>query len=258
MSGSRLLIDPKAAEQEIVDFIRQMVAGAEAEGVVVGLSGGVDSSVVATLCARALGPERVLGLIMPARFTPRKDVADAKELAEKLGVKVEIVDIDPIVGSFLQILPEADRVTIGNVRARVRMVILYYFANKLRYLVAGTGDRSEILLGYLTKYGDGAADFLPIAHLYKTQVRQLATHLGLPERVVTKPSAPWLWKGHKAVDELPADYETLDLILHALIDLRRPKEDIAKELQCGAELIEEVIRWIERGQHKRRLPPSLR
>jgi NAD+ synthase len=167
---------------EILDFIRETVREAKAKGLVVGLSGGVDSSVTATLSARALGGKKVLGILMPLEFTPPQDTDDAKELADWLGIRTEYIEIQSICEEFFEKLNRGEenpdqRIPMANVRARVRMIVLYYYANLNNYLVIGTGDRSEGLIGYFTKYGDGGVDFEPIAHLYKTQVRELAKYL---------------------------------------------------------------------------------
>ena len=256
-------IDPAETTEEICRFIRDVVDNAGAQGVVVGLSGGVDSSVTAALCVRALGPSRVLALLMPTSFTPKRDVEDAMDLARSLGVEYKVIHIDDIVEAFLNALPykQGDpsyRMPAANLRARVRMVILYYHANLMRRLVAGSGDRSELLIGYFTKYGDGAVDFLPIAHLYKTQVRELARWLGIPERIAYKPSSPQLYPGHRAVDELPADYPVLDKVLVGLFELRLKPREVAERLNIAEELVLETLRRYESTIHKRRLPPMLK
>jgi len=261
LSIESLRIDCQKAEHEILEFIRRMVREAKAKGVIIGLSGGIDSSVMAILCVRALGPEKVLGLLMPdPEITPISDVMDAKNLALKLGIKTYTIPIDAIVKTFLDSisLEEKDRISIANLRARIRMVIDYFFANSLDYLVVGTGDRSEALVGYFTKYGDGGVDFLPIAHLYKTQVRQLGKYLGLPEKIVSKPSSPQLWKGQRATDEIPVDYDTLDLILYAIFDLKMKDKEIASELSIPLEIVQEVKRRYNKSMHKRAYPPTLR
>ncbi|MEM2873004.1 MAG: NAD+ synthase [Nitrososphaerales archaeon] len=261
VSKEALRIDCQKAEHEILEFIKKMVREANAKGVIVGLSGGIDSSVVAALCVKALGSNRVLGLLMPDRgITPASDVKDAKNLASKLGIKTYTIHIDAVVKTFLDSIPleNKDRIPIANLRARIRMVIDYFFANSLDYLVVGTGDRSEALIGYFTKYGDGGVDFLPIVHLYKTQVRQLGKCLGLPENIVNKPSSPRLWKGQRATDEIPVDYDTLDLILYAMFDLKMGDKEIASELKVPLEIIREVKRRYNKSMHKRVYPPSLR
>jgi len=183
----------KRAIDRIMEFIRREVEESGVSGVVLGLSGGIDSSLTAALCVRALGRDRVLGLIMPTSFTPKEDLDDAINLAGEIGIKTEIINIDGICNAFvdaLQIDPNnpAYKMPLANLRARIRMAILYFYANLYNYLVVGTSDRSEYLIGYFTKYGDGAADIFPIRHLYKTQVRELASYLGLPERIVKKSS----------------------------------------------------------------------
>ena len=244
-------------ERNIARFITNVVSEAKAEGVVLGLSGGIDSSVVATLCANILGKERVVGIFVPASFTPVEDQSDARSLAENLRISTFLVPMTQIVEKFLEAVPikKRKRVAIGNVLARMRMISNYYIANSLNYLVAGTGDRSEILMGYFTKYGDGGADLLPIGHLYKTEVRELAAYLGLPLRLVSKPSSPQLWDGQKATDEIPVDYPTLDRILRGLFDTNQSASDIAKTLNIQLDVVEAVQRAFERSRHKRTALP---
>ncbi|HDJ04641.1 MAG TPA: NAD+ synthase [Candidatus Bathyarchaeota archaeon] len=257
-----LKIDFEEETERILEFIRRVVENSGASGVVLGLSGGVDSSLTAVLCVKALGRERVLGVLMPTNFTPREDVEDALELAETLGIRVETVNIDEISEAFFKCLkvdrsdPKA-RIPMANIRARIRMIILYYYANLRNYLVAGTRDRSESLIGYFTKYGDGGVDFMPICHLYKTQVRELARHLGVPERIAYKPSSPQLYPGHKATDEIPIDYGKLDLILAGLFDLKMEPEEVSKAVEVPLKVVEEVLHRFRKTMHKRMLPPRI-
>jgi NAD+ synthase len=246
-------MDCKKVEKDTIRFIITVVSEAKADGVVLGLSGGIDSSVVVTLCAKALGKDRVIGIFMPASFTPVEDQGDARSLAERLGLSTLFVPMSPIVEKLLETVPmkRRERVAVGNVFARMRMLTNYFVANSLNRLVAGTGDRSEILIGYFTKYGDGGADFLPIGHLYKTEVRELAEYLGLPSRLVQKPSSPQLWEGQKAADEIPVDYSVLDPILRGLFDANESASDIAKRLNVQLDLVEKVQRAFERSRHKR-------
>jgi len=253
-------VDCETEVNRIVGFVRKMVEEAKASGVVIGLSGGVDSTLAATLCVRALGKEKVLGLLMPTAFTPEQDVRDAQELAELLGIRTEFINIDEISGAFFKELrcdPKnlKQRIPMANVRARIRMVLLYYRANLHNYLVVGTGDRSEALIGYFTKYGDGGADFLPIRHLYKTQVRELAKHLGIPERMAQKPSSPQLYPGHRVTDEIPISYEELDPILVGLFDQKLPPKEVSRLTGVPLKVIEEVLRRFKISQHKRTYPP---
>lgn len=263
MQGSRLQLDWDATLEEILSFIRQTVKHSEVDGCVVGLSGGVDSSLVAKLLQLALGRDRVLGVLMPTDFTPTQDIADAESLAGELGIRSRKVEIRSIVDAFSKALGgETDapshKIPLANIRARVRMVTLYYLANVNNYLVAGTGDRSEDLIGYFTKYGDGGVDFLPISHLYKTQVRALASHLGLPSRICNKPSSPQLYPGHKAIDEIPLDYDQLDPVLHMLFDESKTPAEVAKLTKVDEEAVDEVMRRFHSSNHKRTYPTMVR
>ena len=242
----------------IVSFIRRVVAAASAKGVVVGLSGGIDSSVTGALCVKALGREKVVGLMMPSDHTPKVDIEDAAAMARAWGIRFEQIPISELAEGFSRAAKAGgSKIARANVEARVRMVVLYYYANSLGHLVAGTDDRSESILGYFTKYGDGGVDFLPISHLYKTQVRALGAHLGLPDELVRKPASPQLWPGHKATDEIPADYDRLDVALHRLFDLGETPREAAARAGIPLGAVGKIIRMHERSEHKRRLPPSL-
>ena len=215
-------LDYERVADEACAFIRSRVDEAGAGGVVFGLSGGIDSAVVAHLSARALGAGRCLALIMPnERFTPDSETGDGRLVAERLGIRSRIVPIGGISDAAVGAAgggargrgAEAERMAVGNLNARLRAALLYYEAQLNGYLVAGTDDRSEYLIGYFTKYGDGASDLLPIADLYKTQVQRLGRHLGVPAHIVEKPPSPHLWKGHDAAGELGVGYAEVDAIL---------------------------------------------
>ena len=255
-----LNIDLGGTVARIVDFIRSYIGSSGASGVVVGLSGGVDSSVTVTLLSKAIEAKRILGLVMPTSFTPKRDVEDAIELAETLGIRYKVIPIDDIVEGFKKAASVEEnaktRIAIANLRARVRMSLLYLHANLENLLVAGTSDKSEILLGYYTKYGDGASDFLVISHLYKTQVRLLGRYLGLPERIYGKPSSPQLYPGHRAVDELSADYDILDQILYLVFDKGLGVRMTAELLRIDPGIVAAVVRRFIDTQHKRSLPPA--
>ncbi len=243
---------------EIAEFIRRYVEAAGADGVVVGVSGGIDSSVALALAVKALGKEHVTALILPdRRTTPNQDVNDALTLVKLFDVRYHLIYIDDIVDAFSKIpfFDPDNNIATGNLRARVRMNILYYFANRFNNLVLGTGDRSEILIGYFTKYGDGAVDLLPLACLYKTQVRHIAQWLGVPERIIKKPSSPRLWPGHLAEKELGMKYEDIDLILYGLFDLGLTEEQLSELAGIRLELIDRVITLHRRSRHKRGFPP---
>jgi len=241
----------------IAAFITETVNEAHARGVVVGLSGGIDSAVVGALCVKALGKNNVLALLMPSNSTPRKDLEDARKLASSWGIRHEEIPISGLVETITGSMARGTKVAKANVQARVRMILNYYRANSLGYLVAGTGDRSEESLGYFTKWGDGGADFLPIAHLYKTQVRELGARLGLPKEVVEKPASPQLWPGQRAIDEIPADYDKLDIALHYLFDLKAKPAEAAAESHLPRGVVNKALEMHAKTEHKRKLPPSL-
>ncbi len=255
-------LDYAKVEEGIADFLREKLAEAGASGYVIGVSGGVDSATTLYLAARSVGAERVLPLIMPdSEVTPREDVEDAKNLVEPLGLRPHVIDIAPIVNVYKSSIPiyqggEEDRVPLGNLRARIRMSLLYYYANKLNLLVLGAGDRSEILIGYFTKYGDGGVDLLPIGVLYKTQVRRLAVHLGIPEKIAFKPSSPRLWPGQTAEGELGASYEDIDLVLYAVFDEGLSWSEVPEATGVPERVVEMVKRRYEASHHKRNPPPA--
>lgn len=253
-------IDVDKVVAEIIGFLSSSIAEARAEGVILGLSGGVDSSVTLALCVEALGSDRVHPVIMPTSFTPPQDIADALDLASMFKVRSIRVDIDGIVEGYLNAIGYrvAKPMVEGNLRARIRMTILYYLANAFNLLVVGTSDRSEYMIGYFTKYGDGAADIQPIVHLYKTQVRLIGRYLGLPERIVSKPSAPMLFPGHTARSELPADYDVIDQVLHGLFDLGLTLEDLERETGIDRSISSKILSMVESSKHKRMLPRCIR
>lgn len=244
-------------EARITRFIKEYVSDSQAKGVVLGLSGGIDSATIAALCSKALGSEKVLALLLPEKETRnQKDIDDAKTVAEQFNIETQTVDMTPIVENFYTTIPifdQNDKVCKGNIKARTRMIILYYYANKLNKIVCGSSDKSETLMGYFTKWGDGAADMTPIMDLYKTQVRKLAIHLGIPEAIALKPSTPALWPNQSAEGELGIKYDTLDLILYGL-ERFLSTQDIASQLDIQQGIVETVKnRWLE-NEHKRRMP----
>ncbi len=239
--------------KRIEEFIVKKVSEANANGVVVGLSGGVDSSTVAFLSVRALGKDKVFGVIMPEKgVTPEEDVEDALEVCRILGIKHEVVFINEILESFLAKLG-SNGMAFANVKPRVRMTILYFFANKHNMLVAGTGNKSELRVGYFTKYGDGGVDILPIGDLYKTEVWELARFLGVPERIINKKPSARLWKGQTDEDEMGISYRKLDAILKA-IESGVPVEKIPETVGVTEEDVKKVIDMVEKSRHKRELP----
>ena len=200
--------------ERISNWIRQKVEEAGAEGVVMGISGGVDSSVVASLAKRAVG-ERLIGVIIPCHSEPL-DIRYASLVAEKLKIKTEPVVLDSLYDKFLELLPSGKRLALGNLKARLRMATLYFFANNLNYLVVGTGNKSEISVGYFTKYGDGGCDILPLGDLLKTEVRKLARRLEIPEEIINQVPSAGLWRGQTDEGEMGLSYEDLDEIISAI------------------------------------------
>jgi NAD+ synthase len=257
LTPSVLKLDLPLVEKRIERFIKDYVEKCGAEGVVLGASGGLDSSTTLALASLSLGGGRVLGIAMPEQEThSATDIQHAKLLAEEFGFNIQVVDISSTLKTFFQSLPIYDatnKISKGNVKARIRMVYLYYYANKLNRLVCGTSNKSETMMGYFTKWGDGAADISPIMDLYKTHVRQLASHVGVPTGIVTKPPSPRLWPNQLAEKELGIKYETLDLVLFGLEHFMTPRE-ISGQLNLPMALVDAVkSRWLA-SEHKRRLP----
>jgi NAD+ synthase len=202
----------------IIDFIRNEVTTSNSQGVVLGLSGGIDSSVALYLATKALGNTRVLGLILPdKKVSQQNDIDDAIELSQKVGINYHIIDITEIKQKYIDRLPK-EKISIGNLTARIRMNFIYYYANIEHKLVLGTSDKSELMIGYFTKFGDGAADILPLADIYKTELRKLAKYLNLPKKILLKKSSPSLWKDQTAEDEIGMEYEKIDTILKNLAE----------------------------------------
>jgi len=244
-------------ESRIKRFIRSYVENAGATGVVLGMSGGVDSNTVAALCALAIGGDKVLGLMLPEKETfNSKDIEDAKVVAEKFGIQTQVCEITPALEGFYKSIPVFDpkeRVSKGNIKARTRMIYIYYYANKLNRVVCGSSDKSEAMMGYYTKWGDIAADIAPDMDLYKTQVRKLAQQIGVPTELAEKPSTPALWPDQSAEGELGIKYEVLDLILFGLERFMETKE-IAEQLGVPEAQVAKVKkRWLG-VEHKRRMP----
>ncbi|MCM8791531.1 MAG: NAD+ synthase [Candidatus Omnitrophica bacterium] len=232
-------------KERIIFWIKEYVKKSRAKGVVLGLSGGLDSSVVGVLCRKALGRNKVLALILPCH-SEKKDIKDALFLAKRFDINTRLIDLSGIYDNFIKLLPCADKITLANLKVRLRMVVLYYFANKLNYLVCGTSNKSELMTGYFTKFGDGASDMLPIGDLLKSQVKELAKELNIPQAIIDKIPSAGLWLGQTDEKELGVSYHELDMILEKLERKKRPllpKDKVDK--------VKEKIRFSE---HKRRLP----
>jgi NAD+ synthase len=252
--------DELAARREhISSFIQDQVAGAGVDGVVLGLSGGVDSTLTAYLAVEALGRDAVYGLVMPSEVNREANMSDAERLAsELLDIEYEVIGIEPIVDAVRAAYPEAGVSTkaVGNLRVRIRAVLCYLAANSRDRLVLGTGNRSEALVGYFTKYGDGAVDCHPIANLYKGQVRQLAAEMGAPEEFAQKEASAEMWVDQTDEAEMGLTYPTLDSILALHIEGGLSKTATAAEIGVETEAVERVRTLHEQSAHKRRVPPG--
>ncbi|MEM0027662.1 MAG: NAD+ synthase [Ignisphaera sp.] len=248
-------IDYSFVEDYLSKFLKSSLAASGKKGFVIGVSGGVDSATAYALAVRSVGRENVLAIIMPDKnTTPKEDVDDAIELVNRFGGRYNIVEISDIVESYIRSIPIAsnsDTLAVGNLRARIRMCVLYYYANKLDYLVLGTSDRSEYLIGYFTKYGDGATDIAPLTVLLKTQVRKFGGFLGVPRKIIEKPSSPRLWPGHLAEEELSLRYEDIDLVLFAFFDLGMPVNVIPEATGVSEDVVKRVLHMYSTSTHKR-------
>ncbi len=261
LTKEALALDLSTAATRIKRFIKDYVEKTKAKGIVIGLSGGIDSSTAAALAALAIGGDKISALNMPEKENYNTtDIRHAKMVAKKFGFKLETIDISPILKAYYKALPiydEDDKLSRGNIKARTRMVCLYYYANHLGKIVCGSSDKSETMMGYFTKWGDVAADISPLMDLYKTQVRQLAAHIGIPKEIITKPPSPQLWPGQTAENELGVKYEVLDLILFGLENFMSP-EEIAQSLELPVKLVQGIKdTWLTR-EHKRRLPLTIK
>lgn len=261
LANDVLKLDMASIETRIKRFIKDYVSKCKAKGVVLGVSGGVDSCTNAAIASLSLGGEKVLGLALPEEETYNTlDIRHAKLVAKKFRFTLQTIDISPILRAFQNVLPvydPKDKLSKGNLKARTRMMCLYYYANSLQRIVLGSSDKSETMMGYFTKWGDVAADISPLMDLYKTQVRQLAQHIGIPPEIAQKPSTPALWPGHSAEEELGIKYEILDLILYGLEHFMTT-EEIAQQLNLSIKLVNAIKkRWISM-EHKRRAPLTVK
>jgi NAD+ synthase len=249
-----LHINTDLARKIIVGFIETEITRAGFSRAVLGLSGGVDSALSCLLAAEALGPENVLALRMPYKSSSPESLEHAQLIIDQSGVQELSIPITDMVDAYLQKFPDAGKIRSGNVMARVRMTILYDQSAAFNGLVVGTGNKTEILLGYTTLYGDSACAINPIGDLYKTQVRQLAYAVGVPEVILTKPPSADLWAGQTDEEELGFTYAKVDQLLYLLVDQRHSQEEC---VAAGFErdFVESVLERIRRTQFKRVLPP---
>ncbi|WP_324755975.1 NAD+ synthase [Haloarcula montana] len=249
----------EAYREHCTTFVRDQLDAAGVERAVIGLSGGIDSTLTSHLAVEALGADAVHGLVMPSEVNRAENMSDAERVAEELlGIDYDVVEINPLVDAFLEAFPAADgdQLAVGNLRVRCRAVLNYLVANHEDALVLGTGNRSEALVGYYTKYGDGAVDCHPIAPLYKQQVRQLAKHVGVPEDLAEKTASAEMWSGQTDAGEMGMDYDTLDSILAVHVDGGVPAAATADHIGVPESAVEQVRGMYERSAHKRAMPPG--
>lgn len=248
-----LKIDTEFVRNKITAFIREEARKCGFHKAVVGVSGGVDSATVATLAKDALGEENVLGLILPYKETSQEDIKGAQSHLKKIKLNSKLIDITPLVDAYFKDLSKADHVRRGNFMARMRMSILFDQSKDFEAVVLGCGNKTEILLGYFTLYGDGAAAMHPMGDLYKTQVFQLAEALGVPKKIIDKPPSAGLWPGQTDEGELGFRYKDVDRLLFYLIDSPTSEKDLQIK-GFSPEFINKVKSQIKKTEFKRRLP----
>lgn len=251
--GCKLDLELNLVEEILVDFLREEAKKVGFSKVVLGLSGGIDSALVAYLAAKAFGPENVLGILMPYKTSSKESVEHAKLVVEDLGIKSKLIEITPMVEPYFQMNPDMDGLRKGNRMARERMCILFDYSAKEKALVLGTSNKTEVLLGYSTQFGDAASAINAIGDLYKTQVWELSKYMGIPQPLIDKKPSADLWEGQTDESELGFSYRVADEILFALIDEREKKDEIIKK-GYPEEIVNKIIWKIKMSQYKRKLP----
>ncbi|MCL2157276.1 MAG: NAD+ synthase [Methanobrevibacter sp.] len=258
-------LNPDKTKDKITNFIKNVKNESNAEGIAIGLSGGLDSTVVAYLLKEAIGSNNVMGVYMSTSTASKEDKKHSKLIAEILNLRYEEIAIDNLSNDFINLAKNSqwigendssEKTAEGNLKARIRMSILYYYANLNNFLVAGTSNRSELLIGYFTKYGDGACDILPIANIYKSQLKKLANDWNIPEEIINKPPSAGFYEGQTDEDEIGFSYEILDKLLHSIVDKRLDNDTISKEIKISTAEINKVRDKIDNNKHKLQFPLS--
>jgi len=260
-SLKEISINCRKIEPKIIKFIQNNVENAHLKGAIVSTSGGIDSAVTLHLTVKALGPEKVTVITMPERdVTPKRDIMDVMLHCKQLNLTCNTVDITPMLHVMQQNLTNYDpeeKISSGNIRSRLRMIIAYHYANIEHKMVMGTSNKTEVLTGFFTKYGDGGVDLMPLADLYKYNIRQLAKYLEIPQNIIDKAPSPGFYKGHTDEKELGCDYDSIDLIIY-LWEKGYINTEIAEKLDKPVEIVDSILWRIKANEHKRRLPLILR
>ena len=261
VSLTDLAINCAEITPKIHQFILETVENTGLNGVVINVSGGIDSAVTIHLSVQALGPERVTAITIPERdVTPRSDITDVRLHCKQLNLTCNTVDITPILHVMRDIMPGydvTDRITCGNIRSRLRMIIAYHHANMEGKLVIGTSNKTELLTGFFTKHGDGGVDFMPLGDLWKYNIKQLAKYLEIPENIIKKAPSPGFFEGHTDEDELGMRYDNIDLLLYSYEQGLTIKE-ISDDLSIDAPEVSRILNRVKANQHKRANPLILR
>lgn len=251
--SNSLLLDNKTVKKLLVDFIRDESCNVGFSKVTLGLSGGIDSSVVAFLAAEAFSPKNVTAVLMPYKTSSKESITHSKKVISKLGIKYEEIDISELVSPLLKKNKVESNLRAGNIMARMRMVVLFDISQRDKSLVIGTSNKTEYLLGYSTIFGDSACAINPIGDLYKTQLLSLAEYLGVPKEIISKKPTADLWPGQTDESEMGFNYKDVDKLLYAMIDDRRNTEELI-EMGFKKPFITKVRNLVQKNQFKRKLP----
>ena len=255
--SEKLYLDLAQTEKILVDFVKEEVTKSGFKKVVLGLSGGIDSAIVAFIAAKALGPENVLGIMMPYKTSSKESVEHAKLVVEKLGIRSKLIEITPMVDSYFNLEKDISNLRKGNKMARERMSILFDYSAKEQALVLGTSNKTEILLGYSTQFGDSASALNPIGDLYKTQIWEISRYMGVPVELIDKKPSADLWEGQTDESELGFSYLMADKILYEMVDERKNLEELL-ELGFDKDTLDKILKKIKFSQYKRKLPIMLK
>lgn len=248
---------PERETDRIEEFLLRKRSEIEFDNAVIGLSGGLDSSITTVLAERALSKENIEIIFLPESTTPPRDWDDVNLLKREFDLSVRVIEIDELVSTFKEKMSDLSELTKANFKPRIRMTVLYAIANQNNGLVVGTGNLSEWLLGYFTKYGDGAADIAPLNHLFKTETRKLARFLNIPEAIISKPPSAGLWEGQTDEEELGGTYDEIDEVLYCKHELDFSLQETKKAVELDPGFVGHVYDLVEKSTHKREPPPDL-